>query len=97
MVPATPPNTNHTLHGPDNPHHHQDNSSPPLCTKNGLLYYSKTDGGIGIPKLEVLTSSSALREGVNLLNPLDPATQAICIDTKLEYRATKYAKVIRLP
>ena len=29
LVFETPPNTKHTEHGPDHPHHHQDNSSPP--------------------------------------------------------------------
>jgi hypothetical protein len=31
----------------------------PACTPNGLLYSSKRDGGLGIPKLEILTTSIA--------------------------------------
>ena len=36
----------------------------PASTPNGLLYCGKRDGGLGIPKLEILTSSTALIQGV---------------------------------
>ena len=35
-------------------------------TPNGLLYCSKRDGGLGIPKLEALGKSSALKQGTTL-------------------------------
>ena len=68
----------------------------PASTPNGLLYCSKRDGGLGIPKLEILTSSTALKQGVTLLNTPDPATKALFTDTKLEQRLQNLAKAIRL-
>ena len=68
----------------------------PSSTPNGLLYCSKRDGGLGIHNLEVLTSSTALKQGVTLLNTPDPATKALFTDTKLEQRLKNIAKAIRL-
>jgi hypothetical protein len=68
----------------------------PMSTPNGLLYCSKRDGGLGIPKMEVLATSSALKQGITLLNSLDPAIHALLKETKLEQRLANMAKAIRL-
>jgi len=67
-----------------------------MSTPNGLLYCSKRDGGLGVPKLEVLATSSALKQGITLLNSLDPVTHALLQETKLEQRLQGTAKAIRL-
>jgi hypothetical protein len=69
----------------------------PMSTPNGLLYCSKRDGGLGIPKLEALASSTALKQGITLLNSLDPTTHALLQETRLETRLQSLAKAIRLP
>jgi len=68
----------------------------PMGTPNGLLYCSKRDGGLGIPKLEALATSSALKQGTTLLNSLDPAIHALLQETKLEQRMQSLAKAMRL-
>ena len=68
----------------------------PMSTPNGLLYCSKRDGGLGVPKLETLATSSALKQGITLLNSLDPAIHALLQETKLEQRLKNLAKAIRL-
>jgi hypothetical protein len=57
-----------------------------MSTPDGLLYCSKRDGGLGIPKLEALATSSALKQGTTLLNSLDPAIHGLLQETKLEQR-----------
>jgi len=61
------------------------------------LYCSKRDGGLAIPKLEALATSTALKQGITLLNTLDPAIHALLKKTKLEQRLQNLAKAIRLP
>jgi hypothetical protein len=68
----------------------------PLSTPNGLLYCSKRDGGLGIPKLDGLATCSALKQGTTLLNSLDPAIHALLQETKLEQRLQNMAKAMRL-
>ena len=68
----------------------------PMSTPNGLLYCSKRDGGLGIPQLEVLATSSTLKQGITLLNSLDPAIHALLKESKLEKRLQSTAKAIRL-
>jgi len=68
----------------------------PMSTPNGLLYCSKRDGGLGIPKLEALATSSTLKQGITLLNSLDPAIHALLKESKLEQRLQSTAKAIRL-
>jgi len=68
----------------------------PASTPNGLLYCSKRDGGLGVPKLEALASSTALKQGVTLLNSLDPAIHALLQETQLENRLLSLAKAMRL-
>jgi len=67
-----------------------------MSTPNGLLYCSKRDGGLGIPKLEALATSSTLKQGITLLNSLDPAIHALLKESKLEQRLQSTAKAIRL-
>jgi hypothetical protein len=67
-----------------------------MSTPNGLLYCSKRDGGLGIPKLQILVLSSALKQGITLLNSLDPATQALMQNTKLKSRLERMARAMRL-
>jgi len=69
----------------------------PMSTPNGLLYCSKRDGGLGIPKMETLAACSALKQGITLLNSLDPTTRALLQETKLEQRLENLAKTMRLP
>ena len=68
----------------------------PMSTPNGLLYCSKRDGGLGIPKLETIVTSSALKQGITLLNSLDPAIHALLKESKLEQRLEGLAKHARL-
>jgi hypothetical protein len=68
----------------------------PMSTSNGFLYCSKRDGGMGIPKLQILVLSSALKQGITLLNSLDPATHALMQNTKLENRLERMARAMRL-
>jgi hypothetical protein len=68
----------------------------PMSTPNGLLYCSKRDGGLGIPQLEVLASTTALKQGITLLNTLEPTIHALLHKTKLEQRLQSIAKAIRL-
>jgi len=49
----------------------------PMSIPNGLLYCSKRDGGLGIPKFEALATSTALKQGITLLNSLDTAIHAL--------------------
>jgi hypothetical protein len=69
----------------------------PMCTQNGFLYCGKRDGGLGIPKLELLSPCSSLRQGLTLLNSSDPAVRALHEETGLEQRLQALAKTIRLP
>jgi len=66
-----------------------------MSTPNGLLYCSKRDGGLGIPKLEALVTSTMLKQGIRLLNSLDPTIHALLKETKLE-RLSSLAKAMRL-
>ena len=66
----------------------------PSCTPNGLLYCSKRDGGLGIPKLENLGVCTALKQGMQLLTTTDTATQALLKASKFELRMEKMAKSI---
>jgi hypothetical protein len=68
----------------------------PMGTPNGLLHCSKRDCGLGIPKLEALATSSALKQGTTLLNSLDPAIHALLQETKLEQRLQSLAKAMSL-
>ncbi|GFG30765.1 hypothetical protein Cfor_02745, partial [Coptotermes formosanus] len=68
----------------------------PMSTPNGLLYCIKRDGGLGIRKLEVLASTTALKQGITLLNTHEPTIHALLHKTKLEQRLQSIAKAIRL-
>jgi hypothetical protein len=49
----------------------------PSRTPNGLLYCGKRDGGLGLPILEVLVTSTALTHGIQLLNSVDQTLVAV--------------------
>jgi hypothetical protein len=68
----------------------------PISTSNHLLYCSKRDGGLGITKLEPLASSSALKQGIALLNSFDTAIHTLLQETKLDQRLQSLAKAMRL-
>ena len=68
----------------------------PMSTPNGLLYCSKRDGGLGIPKMEALVTSTMMKQGITLLNSLDPTIHALLKETKLEQRLSSLAKAMRL-
>ena len=44
-----------------------------MSNPNGILSCSKRDGGLGIPKLEALVTSTMLKQGIILLNSLQHA------------------------
>jgi hypothetical protein len=67
-----------------------------MSTPNGLLYCSKRDGGLGVPKMEALVSSTTLRPGITLLNSLDPTIHALLQETKLEERLRDLTNAMRL-
>jgi hypothetical protein len=56
----------------------------PSSTPNGLLYCGKRDGGLGVPKLEVLVTSMALKHGIQLLNTVDQTLLAVLQATNYE-------------
>jgi hypothetical protein len=68
----------------------------PMSTPNGLLYCSKRDGGLGVPPLETLPMSTVLKQGITLLNSLDPAIHALLTESKLEQRLKSIAEAMRL-
>jgi hypothetical protein len=57
-----------------------------MSNPNGLLYCSKRDGGLAIPKLEALATSTMLKQGIALLNSLDPAAHVRLREIKLQQR-----------
>jgi len=69
----------------------------PSSTPNGLLYCGKEDGGLGVPKLEILATSTALKNGIDLLNTADQTLRAILHATNYDKRLERLAKTIRLP
>jgi len=52
-----------------------------MSNPNGLLYCGKREGRLGIPNLEALASSTALKQGITLLNSIDPAIQSLLQET----------------
>jgi hypothetical protein len=67
----------------------------PQCTPNGIIYCTKRDGGLSIPKLENLVTST-LRQGITLLNTMDPVLEALFNQTGLEHRMEAIARTARL-
>jgi hypothetical protein len=68
----------------------------PQCTPNGLIYCSKRDGGLAIPKLETFVTTSTLRQDIILLNIIDSALKALFDQTSLEHRLEAIARAARL-
>jgi hypothetical protein len=66
----------------------------PMSTPNGLLYCSRRDGGLGIPKLETLIPCTALKQGITLLNNTDPTILALLKQTRLKKRLEDIAKSV---
>jgi hypothetical protein len=64
----------------------------PSCIPNGLIYCRKRDGGMAIPKFEVLVTSSALRQGLMLLNTTEPDLKALFNRSRLEDRLSAIAR-----
>ena len=60
------------------------------------MYCCKREGGLGIPKLEILSITIALKQGVTLFNNLDAAAQKLFLLTNLEKRLEKLAKSARI-
>jgi hypothetical protein len=56
----------------------------PASILNGLIYCSKRDGGLGVPKLEVLSVSTALKLGLTLLTSADAKLKALFDNTGFE-------------
>ncbi|CAH2018675.1 unnamed protein product [Acanthoscelides obtectus] len=68
----------------------------PQATTNALLYCGKRDGGLAIPRLEWLATSSALKAGLKFVDNPDPAMQALATGTKLESRVRRLALDARI-
>jgi hypothetical protein len=68
----------------------------PTCTPNGLIYCRKRDGGMAIPKLETLVTSSALKQGIMLLNTTEPELKALFGRSRLDDRLGTIARAARL-
>jgi hypothetical protein len=68
----------------------------PASTPNGLIYCGKRDGGLGVPKLEVLSVSTALKLGMTLLETADADLKAILNITRFEARLERLAKSARI-
>jgi hypothetical protein len=65
----------------------------PASTPNGLIYCGKRDGGLGVPKLEVLSVSTALKLGLTLLSTADAELKALFNNTGFEARLAKAARI----
>jgi hypothetical protein len=94
--PGDPTHYNHPSHGLNHPEPRKVVLHLPMSTPKGLLYCSKRDGGLGIPKLETIVTSSALKQGITLLNSLDPSIHALLKESTLEQRLEGLAKHARL-
>jgi hypothetical protein len=68
----------------------------PASTPNGLLYASKRDGGLGVPKLETLSVTTALKQGLTLMKTNDSTTQALLQKTRYEQKLERLAKSARI-
>jgi hypothetical protein len=68
----------------------------PASTPNGLIYCGKRDGGLGVPKLEVLSVSTALKLGLTLLTTADAKLKALFNNTGFEARMERLAKSARI-
>lgn len=65
-------------------------------TANGLIYCGKRDGGLGFPKLEVITVASTLATGYRFVNSTDPVMQALAEDTGMVKRLKSLANSVRI-
>jgi hypothetical protein len=68
----------------------------PQCTTNGFIYGKKLDGGLGIPKLEIIVISSGLKMGLKFIRSDDPVMRAICEESQLETRLQRIALGARI-
>jgi hypothetical protein len=74
----------------------KDNLHLPSCTLNGLIYCRKRDGVMAIPKLQTLITSSALKQGLMLLNTTEPELKALFNRSRLDDRLSAIARAARL-
>jgi hypothetical protein len=51
---------------------------------------------MAIPKIETLATTASLKQGLLLINTIDPTLQALFNQTKLEHRLETVAKSARL-
>jgi hypothetical protein len=68
----------------------------PVSTPDGLIYCSKRDGGLGTPKLETLIPCAALKQGLTLLNTIDPIIHELFKSTNLEKRLLNMARTLKI-
>jgi hypothetical protein len=68
----------------------------PQCTTNGMVYAKKSDGGLGVPKLETTVVSSALKMGLKFMDSEDPVMRAICDESQLKNRLKRIALAGRI-
>ena len=68
----------------------------PQATANGLIYCGKRDGGLGIPRFEVLVTSAALKAGIKLGANKDPVLQALAPGSGLVKRLERIARGARM-
>jgi hypothetical protein len=68
----------------------------PQCTANGLLHCGKKNGGLGIPRLETLATTTTLKMGLNFkLNP-DPVMRSVFEESGLELKLKQIAQAARI-
>jgi hypothetical protein len=68
----------------------------PQCTANGLLHCGRKNGGLGIPRLETLATTTTLKMGLEFrLNP-DPVMRIIFEESGLEQKLKEIAQTARI-
>lgn len=68
----------------------------PHQTYQSLLVRWTVDGGLGIPKLELVAVSSSLKAGLRFLDPEDLVMRALGRGSGLELRLRTQASTVRL-
>jgi hypothetical protein len=64
----------------------------PICTKDGLIYCAKRDGGMRMPKMTTVVVSSSLKAGFKFLENTDPVIEAVAIESGLKKRLEQVAR-----
>ncbi|KXZ75867.1 hypothetical protein TcasGA2_TC034495 [Tribolium castaneum] len=68
----------------------------PQSTADGMIYCRKVDGGLGIPKLEIVTVTSILKAGLKFRDSQDKIMQALWLASGMSSRLNTLAKATRV-